>query len=98
MKITDRNRVSHLEDLPNIGKAMAEDFRLIGVNKPDDIIGKDPFIMYEELCKITQKRHDPCVLDVFMAAVHFMEAGESLPWWKYTDERKRLILSGGRKK
>jgi hypothetical protein len=30
----------------------------------------------------------PCVIDVFMSAVHFMEGGEPLPWWSFTQERK----------
>jgi hypothetical protein len=34
-------------------------------------------------------RQDPCVLDVFMSIVHFMDGGEALPWWSFTEERKR---------
>ena len=88
MKRPDREQVVKLTDLPNIGKAMERDFRLLGVERPDQLVGRDPFALYEELCRVTGVRHDPCVLDVFMAAVHFMESGEALPWWAFTKERK----------
>jgi len=88
MKCPDRNTVSTLEALPNIGKAMAADLRRIGIDHPKKLVGKDPFEMYRELCGKTGTRHDPCVIDVFMAAVNFMEGGESRPWWEFTKERK----------
>ncbi len=97
MKNPDIKTVSRLEDLPNIGKAMADDLRLIGIDHPKKLIGKDPFKMYNKLCCATGTRQDPCVIDVFMAAVHFMEGGKPRPWWSFTDERKRLIAGNNRK-
>ena len=88
MKNPDVKTVSRLEDLPNIGKAMAADLRLIGIGHPKKLIGKDPFNLYKKLCRATGTRQDPCVIDVFMAAVHFMEGGGPLPWWHFTDKRK----------
>ncbi len=96
MKNLDRKTVSELEKLPNIGKAIAKDLRLIGIDHPGKLIGKDAFALYEELCAITGKKHDPCVIDVFMSAVCFMEGGDSLPWWSFTQERKKQI-AGTRK-
>ncbi len=91
MKNPDRKTVSELEKLPNIGKAIAKNLRLIGIDHPEKLIGKDAFALYEELCAITGKKHDPCVIDVFMSAVCFMEGGDSLPWWSFTQERKKQI-------
>lgn len=85
----DRNRLSRLEDLPNIGKASAQDLRLLGILTPSDLAGQDPFAMYARLCQMTGTRHDPCVIDVFMSVVSFMEGGEALPWWAFSEERKR---------
>lgn len=82
--------VRKLEDLPNVGKATAGDLRLIGIDYPSGLVGQDPFHMYESLCRITGQRHDPCVMDVFMSIVHFMEKGESKPWWHFTEQRKRI--------
>jgi hypothetical protein len=89
MKNPDRDKVSRLDALPNIGKAIAADLHLIGIDHPKKLIGMKPFKMYEDLCARTGKRHDPCVIDVFMSAVHFMEGGEPLPWWSFTQERKK---------
>ena len=44
--------------------------------------------MYRALCEATGARQDPCVLDVFIAVVRFMEGGPPTPWWHYTAERK----------
>lgn len=89
MKHPDRETVSELTKLPNIGKAMAADLRLIGIDHPKKLIGKDPFALHEALCTMTGKKQDPCVIDVFMSAIRFMEGGEALPWWSFTDERKK---------
>ncbi len=92
MKNPDRDTVSRLNELPNIGKAMAGDLLLIGIDHPKKLIGKEPFELYEALCAISGKRHDPCVIDVFMSVIHFMEGGDPLPWWSFTDERKKHII------
>ena len=80
-----------LVDLPNIGKAMAKDLQLIGIDHPKKLIGKDPFSLYEKLCIKTGQRHDPCVIDVFMSVVHFMEGEDPLPWWFFTETRKKHL-------
>lgn len=91
MKNPDRRTVSRLDALPNVGPAVAGDLRLLGIGHPQDLIGMDPFQMYDDLCARTGVRQDPCVLDVFMSVVHFMEGGEALPWWSFTAERKKLV-------
>lgn len=80
--------MARLEALPNIGPSIAGDLRCIGVEHPRQLVGKDPFDLYRKLCEKTGVRHDPCVIDVFMAAVDFMEGGEPKPWWAFTEERK----------
>jgi len=80
-----------LEQLPNIGPAIARDLRLIGIHHPDDLKGKDAFVLYQRLCAITSQRHDPCVLDTFMAAHDFMNGGPAQPWWHFTEQRKKLL-------
>nr|WP_297350271.1 helix-hairpin-helix domain-containing protein [uncultured Caldimonas sp.] len=79
-----------LELIPNIGPALAEDLQLIGIQTPRDLIGRDAFVLYQELCAKTGHRHDPCVLDTFMAAVDFMRGAPAAPWWHYTAQRKLL--------
>lgn len=87
----DRSGCTELEQLPNIGPAGAADLRLLGINAPGDLVGRDPYAMYETLCRITDRRHDPCVIDVFLAAVRFMGGDAAKPWWAYTAERKAKL-------
>jgi hypothetical protein len=82
-----------LEDIPNVGPAIAKDLRRIGVQEPKGLVGRDPYAMYDDLCRITGQRHDPCLLDVFISAVRFMEGAPAKPWWKYTTERKREMAA-----
>ena len=85
----DRAQITHLTDLPNVGKATARDLELIGINAPADLAGKDPLQLYQALCHKTGTRQDPCVLDVFMSLTHFMAGGPPQPWWTWTEERKQ---------
>ncbi len=87
----DRKTVSQLEELPNIGKAIGKDLRLIGVNHPQELLGKNAFQLYYLLCDKKGQRIDHCVIDVFMSVIHYMEGGESQPWWAFTGERKRTL-------
>ena len=80
-----------LEQLPNIGPALAADLRLIGIHHPRDLNGMDAFALYQRLCAATGQRQDPCVLDTFMAATDFMRGAAPAPWWKYTPHRKALF-------
>lgn len=84
----DRLRYTRLEQLPNVGKATAGDLRRLGIQEPQQLIGRDPYALYDELCRITGQRHDPCVMDVLIAVVRFMEGGPATPWWHFTPERK----------
>ncbi len=80
-----------LEQLPNVGPALAADLRLIGIAEPSDLRGKDAFALYQALCRKTGQRHDPCVLDTFMAVTDFMRGAPAAPWWNYTAERKAVF-------
>jgi hypothetical protein len=80
-----------LEQLPNIGPALAADLRSIGIAQPNQLRGKDPFVLYQQLCAATGQRQDPCVLDTFMAATDFMSGAPPAPWWTYTPQRKLLF-------
>ncbi len=91
MKNPDRKTVSDLDALPNIGRSIANDLQLIGIEHPQQLIGKNPFDLYDELCNITARKHDLCVIDVFMSAVDFMEGGNPKAWWEFTLERKKIL-------
>jgi hypothetical protein len=87
----DERRLQALEDIPNVGPAISADLRLIGIHSPDDLLGRDPYDLYDRLNETTGTRHDPCVLDTFIAAVRFVDGGPKMPWWAFTAERKRTL-------
>ena len=88
-----RDEIVRLEDIPNVGPAVAADLRRLGITSPAELPGRDPYALYEELCRLTGQRHDPCLLDTFIAAVRFMEGGPKKPWWDYTAQRKRELAA-----
>lgn len=85
----ERHHLQRLTDLPNVGPAMAEDLQLIGIDEPDQLIGRDPLDLYYTLSDKRGARQDPCVLDVLISVTRFMNGEEPKPWWAYTAERKR---------
>lgn len=78
-----------LEHIPNIGPSIAGDLRGIGIVRPGELVGQDPYALYRRVNEATGQRHDPCLCDCFIAAVRFMEGSGPVPWWHYTDERKQ---------
>jgi DNA transformation protein len=80
-----------LEDIPNIGKSIAGDLRSLGILTPKELAKCDPLATYRLLFDSMGKRHDPCVLYTLMAAKHFLESGESIAWWKFTQAGKDLL-------
>jgi hypothetical protein len=85
----DRAKVEKLTDLPNVGKSVAADLEKIGIECPQQLEGVDPFELYVRLCRAFGQRQDPCMLDVLMSIVDFMDGAEPKRWWAYTELRKR---------
>lgn len=90
-----RHDPTRLEDIPNVGPAVAATLRGIGIGRPDDLLGRDPYDLYDHLNEVTRTRHDPCLLDTFIAAIRFVEGGPAMPWWSFTAERKRVLAERG---
>ena len=82
-----------LEQLPNVGPAMAGDLRALGILHPQELAHRDAYALYQALCAHSGKRQDPCVLDTFMAVTDFMRGAAPAPWWAYTAQRKQVYGS-----
>lgn len=95
MKRPDRDTITKLEELPNVGRAVAADLRRIGIDRPQQLAGCDPYALFLRLEEISRSRQDPCMLDTFMSIVHFMDTGEALPWWSFTSKRKEITARRG---
>ncbi len=95
-KATRADDAIKLTDIPNIGPSIADDLRGLGIAEPRQLIGRDPYELYRRLSRLTGVTQDPCVADVFIAAVRFMEGGPSRPWWDFTAERKARFAADPR--
>ena len=86
-------KTHRLEDIPNIGKSIACDLRSLGIHTPEELATRDPLQTYLSLSDSMGKRHDPCVLYTLIAAKHFLKSGESIAWWKFTEQGKKLLAT-----
>jgi Pathogenicity locus len=77
-----------LTAIPNIGPKIARKLLALDVRGLDDLRGRDPDELFERLCAIDGRRHDPCLLDTFVAAVEYADGGPPRPWWELSRERK----------
>ena len=92
-----RINIHDFNQVPNVGPATIKYLNILGIKKPFELIGQDPYSMFRELCRVTGKQFDPCLADVFISTVKFMEGAPPEKWWHYTKERK-IALSNERNK
>jgi hypothetical protein len=79
---------SALTAIPNVGPAVARKLLTLDIHGVDDLRGRDAEDLFERLCAMDGRRHDPCLLDTFTAAVAYAEGGPARPWWEFSRERK----------
>jgi hypothetical protein len=86
-------RTRSLSDLVSIGPAMLRDFEMLNVRTVAQLAREEPQELYDRLCTLTGQCQDPCVLDVFHAAVAQSRDPELPPekcqWWYWSRQRKR---------
>jgi hypothetical protein len=85
-----------LQTLPNVGPATAADLLRLGVTSIDDLSRREPQELYDRISAMDGVRHDPCVLDTYAAAIHAARTGDAVPWWEFSDARKRAEASSSR--
>ncbi len=89
----DRAHLLRLTDLPNVGPACEKDLQRIGIRMPAQLHGRDAYDMYAQLCLRTGVTHDPCVIDVFLSLVRFMQGAPARNWWDFSAERKATLAA-----
>jgi hypothetical protein len=77
-----------LTSIPNVGPAVARTLERLDIVTPADLRGRDPHELFDRLCQIDGRNHDPCLLDTFVAAVSYANGGPARPWWEFSRERK----------
>lgn len=85
-------KARELRDLRGIGRAMLEDFELLGVRSVAQLGKLDGATLYERLNDVRGVRQDPCVLDTFRCAVAQARnadlPAEQSNWWYWSRLRK----------
>ena len=75
--------------IPGVGKSVAGDLRNLGITAVEQLKGRDPEELYQELCALQGLRVDRCMLYVFRCAIYYAETAnpdpERLKWWHWKD-------------
>lgn len=87
----DKRVLKELQKIPNIGPAMAMDLLRLGIRSKDQLVGQSADELYQALCTLDNTRHDPCVHDVFAAAIAYANGEPARPWWEFSRERKQRM-------
>lgn len=85
-----------LTAIPNVGPAIARKLLRLDIRGVEDLRGRDPDELFERLCAMDGRRHDPCLLDTFTAAVAYADGGPARPWWELSRERKARAAAAAR--
>jgi nucleotidyltransferase/DNA polymerase involved in DNA repair len=90
-KQSDKNE---LLSLMNVGKATFQDLQLLNIESIHQLANECPDELYKRLQEITDQKHDPCVWDIFAAAINEARNGKKQPWWEWTKIRKKRQREG----
>lgn len=80
--------------LRNVGPAARKDLAVLKIGTLEALAASYPDELYRRLQIETGTRHDPCVWDVFAAAIHQARTGEARDWWAFTAIRKERQARG----
>lgn len=79
---------SPLIAIPNVGPAVARKLERLDIAALADLRGRDPHELFDRLCALDGRNHDPCLLDTFVAVVSYADGGPARPWWEFSRARK----------
>ena len=83
-----------LQQIPGVGKSIANDLWNIGIHAVSDLKGRDPDDLYNAVCDQVGIRVDRCLLYTFRCAVYYasneQHDAELLKWWNWKDRANAL--------
>ena len=87
----DRSTSKQLEEIPSVGKKIAQTLRDIGIRSTGELRGKNPEKLYQKLCRYKANPVDRCMLYVLRCAVYYASNTEHDPkllkWWNWKDRK-----------
>lgn len=91
--ITREQAIKRLTVIPGVGKSIATDLWEIGIQRVEELEGKDPEQLFMQSNQKAGVVQDRCLLYVFRCAVYFAETAveerdaERLKWWNWKDTK-----------
>lgn len=84
-----QSSLKDLEQIPGVGKKIAQDMRNIGIHSLSQLEGQDPEQLYQKLCDFKAGPVDRCMLYVLRCAVYYASNTKHDPqllkWWNWKD-------------
>ena len=81
--------LKELQEIPGVGKSIAQDLVNIGIRHVADLKGRDPMKLYQAMNRFEGVTLDPCMLYTMRCAVYYASHAkhdpEKLKWWNWKD-------------
>ena len=81
--------IKQLQQIPGVGKSIANDLWKIGVREVGDLKNKNPETLYNQSNRVSGTVQDRCLLYVFRCAVYYASNSnhekEKLKWWNWKE-------------
>jgi hypothetical protein len=78
-----------LRTIPGVGPSIEIDLVDLGIRAVQELKGRNPDQLYDDLCRLRGERIDPCVKYVFRCAVYFasneLHEPALLQWWNWKE-------------
>ena len=89
---TEQAILKEFQQIPGVGKSIANDLWNLGLRSVQDLKDKDPEELYLQLCAQQGRQIDRCMLYVFRCAVYYASNdsydAELLKWWNWKDNAR----------
>ena len=93
MEPNKQSAIRDFQQIPGVGKAVAEDLWNMGLRSNEELRNANPEVLYDRLCDYQGEKVDRCMLYTFRCAVYFVSneqhEPELLKWWNWSDAKIR---------
>jgi hypothetical protein len=83
----DAETLKRLQEIPNVGPAIARRLADLGFDGAASLRGQDPDELFARAEAARGKPEDPCLLDTYRAVIAFAGTGDRRPWHAFSRER-----------
>ena len=88
-ELMKQSSLRDLQEIPGVGKAIAQHLRDIGIDSVGQLKGRNPERLYRKLCNFKASPVDRCMLYVLRCAVYYASntkhEANLLKWWNWKD-------------